>query len=50
VDCTNDWVRHMLLDDAQVLAVYQNHPDHLAIKPFMKAAVQERSCMDFTVE
>ena len=50
MDCTNDLVLHMLLDDAQVLAAYQNHPDHLAIKPFMKAAVQERSCMDFTVE
>jgi hypothetical protein len=40
----------MLLDDAQVLAAYQNHPDHLAIKPFMKAVVQERRCMDFIVE
>jgi hypothetical protein len=50
MDCTNDLVLHMLLDDAQVLAAYQNHPDHLAIKPFMKAVVQERRCMDFTVE
>ena len=50
LDCTNDLVLHMLLDDAQVLAAYQNHPDHLAIKPFMKAVVQERRCMDFTVE
>lgn len=50
MDCTNDLVLHMLLDDAQVLAAYQNHPDHLAIKPFMKAVVQERRCMDFIVE
>ena len=50
MDCTNDLVLHMLLDDAQVLAAYQNHPDHLAIKPFMRAVVQERRCMDFTVE
>jgi hypothetical protein len=48
-DCTNDWVLHMLVDDAQVLAAYQNHPQHLAIKPFMKAVVQERHCMDYTV-
>jgi hypothetical protein len=50
MDCTNDLVLHMLLDDAQVLAAYQNHPDHLAIKPFMKAVVHERRCMDFIVE
>ena len=50
MDCTNDLVLHMLVDDAQVLAAYQNHPDHLAIKPFMKAVVQERRCMDFITE
>jgi Stress responsive A/B Barrel Domain len=50
MDCTNDLVLHMLLDDAQVLAAYQNHPHHVAIKPFMKAVVKERSCMDFNVE
>jgi hypothetical protein len=50
MDCTNDLVLHMLLDDAQVLADYQNHPDHLAIKPFMKAVDKERRCMDFIVE
>ena len=49
MDCTNDLVLHMLLDDAQVLAAYQNHPQHLAIKPFMKAVVLERRCMDFEI-
>ena len=49
MDCTNDLVLHMLLDDAQVLASYQNHPQHVAIKPFMKAIVKERRCMDFKV-
>ena len=50
MDCTNDLVLHMLLDDAQVLADYQIHPQHMAIKPFMKAVVQERRCMDFNVD
>jgi Stress responsive A/B Barrel Domain len=50
MDCTNDLVLHMLVDDAQVLAAYQNHPQHVAIKPFMKAIVQERRCMDFIIE
>ena len=49
MDCTNDLVLHMLLDDAQVLAAYQNHPQHLAIKTFMNAVVEERRCMDFIV-
>jgi hypothetical protein len=49
MDFTNDLVLHMLVDDAQVLAAYQNHPQHVAIKPFMKAVVQERRCMDFMV-
>jgi Stress responsive A/B Barrel Domain len=47
MDCTNDLVLHMLVDDAQVLAAYQNHPQHVAIKPFMKAVVKERRCMDY---
>ena len=50
MDCTNDLVLHMLLDDAQVLADYQIHPQHMAIKPFMKAVVKERRCMDFNVD
>ena len=49
LDCTNDLVLNMLVDDAQVLAAYQNHPQHLAAKPFMKAVVKERRCMDYTV-
>ena len=49
MDCSSDLVLHMLVDDAQVLAAYQNHPQHVAIKPFMKAVVRERRCMDFTV-
>ncbi len=50
MDCTNDLLLHMLLDDAQVLADYQIHPQHMAIKPFMKAVVKERRCMDFNVD
>lgn len=49
MDCTHDLLLHMLVDDAQVLAAYQNHPQHVAIKPFMKAVVRERCCMDFMV-
>ena len=48
MDCTHDLVLHMLVDDAQVLAAYQKHPQHQAIKPFMQAVVLERCCMDFS--
>jgi hypothetical protein len=50
LECSNDLVLNMLVDDAQVLAAYQNHPQHVAVKPFMKAVVKERRCMDFIVE
>jgi hypothetical protein len=33
--------------DEAALTTYQNHPDHIAIKPFMKAIVAQRQCMDF---
>ena len=49
LDCTADLVLNMLLQDAQTLSAYQLHPDHAAIKPFMKAVVAKRQCMDFEV-
>ena len=32
--------KELLPDDAQVLAAYSNHPQHLTIKPFNNAVVQ----------
>ena len=48
-DCTCDVVLDSTFTDRAALAAYQNHPDHVAIKPFMKAVVAERQCMDFEV-
>ncbi len=50
MDCSADLLLHMVVDNAAVLAAYQQHPAHVAIKPFMKAAVQERRCMDYFFE
>jgi hypothetical protein len=50
MDGTQGGVLQRLLDDAQVLALHQNHPDHVAIKPLMHALVQKRRCMDSNVE
>ena len=47
LECTYDLVLDSTFTDRAALAAYQSHPDHVAIKPFMKAVVAERQCMDF---
>ncbi len=49
MDCTADLVLDSTFTDAHALAAYQAHPTHAAIKPFMKAAVASRHCMDFLI-
>ena len=49
LECTYDVVLDSTFVDRAALAAYQNHPEHVAIKPFMKAIVAERQCMDFEV-
>lgn len=48
LECTYDLVLNSSFTDRAALAAYQNHPDHVAIKPFMKAVVEARQCMDYT--
>jgi hypothetical protein len=47
LDCTCDVILNSVFKDEDALTAYQNHPDHIAIKPFMKAIVAQRQCMDF---
>ena len=47
LDCTCDVILNSVFKDEAALSAYQNHPDHIAIKPFMKAIVAQRQCMDF---
>ena len=47
LDCTCDVILNSVFKDEAALTTYQNHPDHIAIKPFMKAIVVQRQCMDF---
>lgn len=35
--------------DLSSLDAYQNHPHHLAMKPFIAAVREQRHCMDFEV-
>lgn len=49
LDCTSDLILNSVFKDEEALKAYQNHPEHVAVKPFMKAVVEQRSCMDFWV-
>jgi hypothetical protein len=46
-ECTCDVVLNSTFADRAVLEAYQIHPDHVAIKPFMKSVVASRQCMDY---
>ncbi len=48
-DCTCDLILNSVFENDEALKAYQNHPDHQAIKPFMKSVVVQRSCMDFWI-
>lgn len=47
MECTYDLVLNSSFTDRDALAAYQNHPSHAALKPFMRAVVLERQCMDY---
>lgn len=47
LEATCDLMLNSSFTDRAALAEYQNHPDHIAIKPFMKSVVRERQCLDY---
>ena len=47
LECTYDLVLYAEFDDAAALDAYHNHPQHLAVKPFIGAVRLERQCMDY---
>ncbi|MBX3611415.1 MAG: Dabb family protein [Hydrogenophaga sp.] len=49
LECTYDVVLDSTFVDREAMAAYQQHPQHVALKPFMKAIVAERQCMDFEI-
>jgi len=48
-ECTYDLLLNSSFADRAALSAYQAHPDHEAIKPFMKSVVAARQCMDYEV-
>jgi hypothetical protein len=47
-ECTYDLILNAVFEDDEALQAYQNHPDHVAIKPFIGAIRLERQCMDYS--
>ena len=46
-ECTYDVVLYSVFESAAALDAYQNHPQHVAIKPFIGAVRSARQCMDY---
>ena len=49
LEATYDVVLYSVFRDRAALDSYQNHPQHLLIKPFIGAVRLERQCMDYEV-
>ncbi|MBN8557012.1 MAG: Dabb family protein [Proteobacteria bacterium] len=49
LEATYDLVLYSEFADRAALDAYQNHPTHAAVKPFLRAVVSERQCMDYEV-
>ena len=49
LECTYDLVLYSEFEDQEALDAYQNHPQHVALKPFIAAVRAERQCMDYEV-
>lgn len=49
LECTYDIILYSEFVDAAALDAYQQHPQHVAIKPFIGAVRENRQCMDYEV-
>ena len=49
LEATYDVVLYSEFASRQALDAYQDHPDHVAIKPFIGAVREARQCMDYEV-
>jgi hypothetical protein len=49
LEATYDVVLYSEFESKAALDAYQEHPDHNAIKPFIKAIRQARQCMDYEI-
>ncbi len=49
LEATYDVILYTVFTDKAALDAYQDHPTHVAIKPFIGAVREARQCMDFEV-
>jgi hypothetical protein len=49
LEATYDVVLYSEFESKAALDAYQEHPDHVAIKPFVGAVREGRQCMDYEV-
>ena len=49
LEATYDLILYTEFTDAAALAAYADHPQHVALKPFLGAIREERQCMDYAV-
>ncbi|MBO9535381.1 Dabb family protein [Herbaspirillum sp.] len=49
LEATYDVVLYSEFESRAALDAYQEHPDHVAIKPFIGAVREARQCMDYEV-
>lgn len=47
LEATYDVVLYSVFADKAALDAYQDHPKHVAVKPFIGAVRVERQCMDY---
>ena len=47
LEATYDVVLYSVFADTAALDAYQDHPKHVAVKPFIGAVRLERQCMDY---
>lgn len=48
-ECTYDVVLYSVFESAEALDAYQNHPQHVALKPFIGEVRSARQCMDYAI-
>jgi hypothetical protein len=49
LEATYDIVLYSEFTSRAALDAYQEHPEHVAVKPFIKAVRQARQCMDYEI-
>lgn len=49
LEATYDVVLYSEFESVAALDAYQNHPQHVALKPFVSAVRSARQCMDYAV-